>query len=213
MGGVPPTAECGSAQGIRRANPVELPLILNSAKIGALLGRVGNGPWFKIGEQARVTAQTNGELFLLFNDRPCCYGDNSGAVTVTIQKITKASSLVVQALNQNRTPTGVVVRRGQQLFIEAKGEWCMGGIPPTAECGSAQGIRQANPVELPLILNSAKIGALLGRVGNGPWFKIGEQARVTAQTNGELFLLFNDRPCCYGDNSGHVRVNIYGVRK
>ena len=67
---------------------------------------MGNGPWFKIGEQARVTAQTNGELFLLFNDRPCCYGDNSGAVTVTIQKITKASSLVVQALNQNRTPTG-----------------------------------------------------------------------------------------------------------
>ena len=85
----------------------------------------------------------------------------------------------------------------------------MGGVPPTAECGSAQGIRRANPVELPLILDSAKIGALIGRVGNGPWFKIGEQARVTAQTNGELFLLFNDRPCCYGDNSGHVRVNIY----
>jgi PA-IL-like protein len=118
------------------------------------------------------------------------------------------TTVVVRAIDQTPTRTGVRVRRGQRLLIEARGTWCLGGTPPTAECGGPQGIRPADPVELPLVLDGARIGTLIGRIGDGPWFVVGRQRRITAQREGRLVLLFNDRPCCYGDNSRSVRVAI-----
>jgi hypothetical protein len=122
-----------------------------------------------------------------------------------------AATVVVRAKEQTSTWAGVTVRRGQRLLVEAAGTWCMGGVPPTAECGGPEGIRPANPVELPLILNSAQIGTLLGRIGNGPWFAIGRRELGTAPSNGPLLLLFNDRPCCYGDNSRSIEVTVRRV--
>ena len=127
------------------------------------------------------------------------------AATITPQA---ARTIVVEAAYQTPTDTGITVKKGKKLVFEATGTWCLGGQPPTAECGGPEGIRAANPVELPLILNRAKIGKLIGRIGNGPWFGVGKLARVTARRNGRLVLMFNDRPCCFGDNSGSVSVKI-----
>ena len=131
--------------------------------------------------------------------------EESLAATITPQA---ARTIVVEAANQMPTDTGITVKKGKKLVIEATGTWCMGGQPPTAECGGPEGIRAANPVERPLILSRAKIGKLIGRIRNGPWFGVGELARVTARRNGRLVLMFNDRPCCFGDNSGSVSVEI-----
>ena len=116
--------------------------------------------------------------------------------------------VTVQAANQTPTRTGVTVQSGQRVQFVASGSWCMGGRPPTAECGSPAGIRAANIVELPLILNSAPLGALIGRVGNGPWFIARLDEPINVPNAGEIFLVFNDRPCCYGDNSGAVSVTV-----
>lgn len=119
-----------------------------------------------------------------------------------------ARDLEVQAEDAAPTPTGITVRRGESLHFRAGGTWCLGGRPPRAECGPPDGIRRANPEELPLILSSAKIGTLIGRIGDGPWFEIGRDARVKARRRGRLVVLFNERACCYGDNSRRVRVTV-----
>lgn len=122
-------------------------------------------------------------------------------------------TVVVHAINQAPTDTGVRVERGTRLLIGATGTWCMGGQPPTAECGGPGGIRPANPVEHPLVLDRAKIGALIGRIGNGPWFLVGRRAEITARSRGRLFLVFNERSsCCYADNSGSITARIHRLR-
>ena len=56
-------------------------------------------------------------------------------------------------------------------------------------------------------LPNAYAGALIGRVGtNGPVFAIGDQASLTVQENGQLFLGINDDET--GDNRGEFRVKI-----
>ena len=84
MGGTPPTAECGTADGVRPANADEFPLVLDSAEIGELIGRVGSGPWFRIGSISQISMPNPGALVVLFNDRPCCYGDNSGSISLAV---------------------------------------------------------------------------------------------------------------------------------
>jgi hypothetical protein len=118
------------------------------------------------------------------------------------------AEFAVEAADAQPLSTGITVQAGRLVGFDVSGTWCMGGAPPTAECGPPSGIRPADPVELPLILDTAEIGALIGRVGSGPWFEIGAGGAVRMPNSGTLELLFNDRPCCYGDNSGSVRVAI-----
>jgi hypothetical protein len=67
--------------------------------------------------------------------------------------------------------------------------------------GSSQ--RKAAGAPLP----NANAGALIGRVGpNGPVFAIGDQASLTVQETGQLFLGINDDET--GDNRGEYRVKI-----
>jgi hypothetical protein len=84
MGGSGAGAECGSADGIRAANAAETGLVLPSAKIGTLIARIGGGGWFAVGTSSTFTAGSSGLLELMFNDRTCCYVDNSGSIEVTV---------------------------------------------------------------------------------------------------------------------------------
>lgn len=111
---------------------------------------------------------------------------------------------MVPALSQAPTPTGAIVQAGQRVSIRASGVWCLGGN----QCGGATGIRPPNFDEFPLILDSAPIGALIARIGNGPWVNVGQTGQIEATSPGELVLLFNDRPCCYADNSGALTVTV-----
>jgi len=112
----------------------------------------------------------------------------------------------VSVIASESTPvdTGMVVEQGQVVEFSTSGTWCLGRLP--FECGGGDGIRPANPEELPLILDSAPIGALIGRAGTGPWFLIGAGGGVRMPSSGPLVLVFNDRPCCYGDNRGLLTV-------
>jgi hypothetical protein len=55
-------------------------------------------------------------------------------------------------------------------------------------------------------LRNQTAGALIGRIGNGPAFAIGNQRSIRAPRNGRLFLGVNDDH--FEDNAGHFEVNV-----
>lgn len=89
---------------------------------------------------------------------------SSGVLTVSASQ----STVTVPAIAQSGV-AGPTIRVGQLVQISATGTWCMGGTQPTAECGGPAGIRWANFDEPDVVDPSAKLGALIGRVGSGPW--------------------------------------------
>ena len=136
-------------------------------------------------------------------------GLTAAPISALAQVVTQNDFVItVDAARQIPVLTGISVQAGRTLTFTASGTWCMGGTPPTAECGPPSGIRPANAEELPLILDTAQIGTLIGRVASGPWFKIGAGGSIKMPNSGTLALLFNDRPCCFGDNSGSVTVKM-----
>ena len=99
------------------------------------------------------------------------------------------------------TSTGVIVRRGDTVAFEASGEIRIGGPgnPPI----SPAGIQQVAP-GAPLA--NAPAGALIGRVGNGAPFFIGERNTVRMANAGQLFVGVNDGNV--GDNEGSFQVTV-----
>jgi hypothetical protein len=103
--------------------------------------------------------------------------------------------------------SGPTLQAGNVVTVKASGIWCMGG---DTECGGADGIRFADVVkETDMVLASSKMGTLLGQFGSDTPFPLGSSATFTAQTSGTLKLLFNDRRCCYGDNTRSLTVQIW----
>jgi hypothetical protein len=111
---------------------------------------------------------------------------------------------VVVSAQQKWTPSGLTVRRGDRLNFSTSGEIQLSADGNDVATGAgARSRRTAAGSPLP----SAFAGALIGRVGpNGPVFAIGEQASLTVQENGQLFLGINDDET--GDNRGEFRVKI-----
>ncbi len=135
--------------------------------------------------------------------------DTPTPVPPTPTNIPQSTSVTVSATNANGTPTGINVVQGQSLTFHASGYWCSGGIKQdgSASCGGPEGIRPADPGETDLVLPNQLVGLLLGRIGT--WvFPIGSSTQITAQASGQLYLLMNDRICCYADNSGQVIASI-----
>jgi hypothetical protein len=106
---------------------------------------------------------------------------------------------------QQWTPTGIVVRRGEPLTIAASGEVTVGGgNPPAPPAGTGEMVA-GNPVP------NAPTGALIGRIGNGQPFLIGNQTRIQAPAAGQLFLGVNDSH--HADNQGNFRVEIRRIAR
>ena len=58
---------------------------LASSNYAVLLGAVGNGSAFAIGNGGTFTAQASGPLLLRINDDDACLGDNAGSVTMQLE--------------------------------------------------------------------------------------------------------------------------------
>jgi len=107
------------------------------------------------------------------------------------------------------TPTGVNVRRGEPLTINASGEVRIAG--PSGLAASPAGSSETFPSNP---MPGVPTGALIGRVGNGQPFLIGNQSRISAPAAGELFLGINDSN--HADNEGSFQVQVNragGVRR
>jgi hypothetical protein len=105
--------------------------------------------------------------------------------------------------NRQWTPTGLTVRQGEVIMFETTGQVQL-STDPKDVAGPAGALSQRKAAGSPLPQNFA--GALIGRVGNGAPFPIGDQRQVTMPSNGQLFLGINDD--VVDDNQGGFRVNL-----
>jgi hypothetical protein len=113
-----------------------------------------------------------------------------------------ASGLVVTA-KQPWTSTGLMVRRGEVLTFNTTGEIQLStAADDIATPAGSKGGRMAAAGPVP----NSPAGALVGRIGNGAPFVIGNQSSITMPAAGRLFLGINDDH--FGDNTGEFRVEI-----
>ena len=115
-----------------------------------------------------------------------------------------ARSVVVPS-NVQWTNTGFNVRQGQKLRFDPSGEIRLStnGDDVARPAGALNG-RKADKATIPTI----PVGALIGRVGNGQPFSIGDATTTfDMPANGRLFLGVNDDHV--DDNSGNYVVKVW----
>ena len=113
---------------------------------------------------------------------------------------------IVVSAKQPWTSTGITVRRGEVWNLNATGEVQLSGDANdlAGPAGSKSG-RYAPSAPLP----RSFAGALIGRIGNGTPFPIGNQTTITMPETGQLFLGINDDG--FGDNLHEFRVELTRV--
>lgn len=129
--------------------------------------------------------------------------DNAAATSGTAASSGAATGPGIAIPSQQQwTPTGVTVRRGDWVSFNASGEIHIGseGNPAIGVNGLAGVLAPGAPVA-----NGAS-GALIGRVGNSAPFLIGGQSRMQMPAAGQLFLGVNDGNL--PDNTGSFQVQV-----
>jgi hypothetical protein len=120
------------------------------------------------------------------------------------QKVSRAVAVPAKATAGRMVATGVRVKRGDRLIINASGTVSYrnyGGTQFTPEGSSNYGAWNEN----------FQIGSLLGRINaNGPMFKVGERYNEKIETDGELFLgiATHDSGSSYANGEFKVRIQI-----
>lgn len=110
---------------------------------------------------------------------------------------------ITVSAQQQWTPTGITVRRGQMLTIRGDGEIQV--TPDANDRATPNGIvaQRFDPrAPLPRTL----LGALIGRIGSGEPFGIGVSGSFKAPDSGQLFLGINDSNVA--DNEGAFQVTV-----
>ena len=128
--------------------------------------------------------------------------NTSAAVSTTGVKVPDGQGIVVSA-QQQWTPTGITVRKGEVITFQTNGDVQLStdASDLAGPAGSRSG-RLAQSAPLP----QALAGALIARIGNGRPFPIGDQASVPMPESGQLFLGINDDDL--NDNQGGFRVDV-----
>ena len=130
-------------------------------------------------------------------------GGGSTSTSGTTGSTTGSGSGIVVSGKQAWTSTGIMVRKGEVLTLKTTGEVRVGpgSEDPANPAGVLSG-RTAAGTPIPRSI----VGALIGRIGNGAPFGIGNQTNVPMPASGMLFLGVNDNN--FDDNSGEFRVEI-----
>ena len=161
------------------------------------------------GEERRVRFSEVGRLYLGRYPGAAPADSSAAAAPTTAVTTTTAGqtgSVTVNA-NQRWTSTGITVAKDQQVRFTSSGEVQLSPDPNDAAttAGSKQGRRMAAGP-----LPGQLAGALIGRVGNGQTFGIGNQADpLSMPAAGLLYLGVNDDNV--GDNSGAFSVTVTAI--
>jgi hypothetical protein len=125
----------------------------------------------------------------------------SQAATVPVEVFAKANSVVLQ----NGADTGINLTAGKafKVSVAADDLWRIGTNLPRHE-GTAEGMAQSRMYNL--FGASFNHGTLVGRIGEGAYFKIGTLFEGIAKNSGVLRLFAWD--INYADNSGFVTAKI-----
>ncbi len=112
-----------------------------------------------------------------------------------------SSATIAVPANADWTSTGMTVHKGQSLNISAEGEVSVEpGVAtgPDGDSGRRQG---AHPV-----MQGVGLGALLGRIGDGPPFAVRSSLATATTVDGELSLCVNDMD--RADDTGQFIVHL-----
>ncbi|MDH4065196.1 MAG: hypothetical protein OEW19_12415 [Acidobacteriota bacterium] len=174
---------------------------------GRLVNIEGGEGSAKEGEPRTVTFQSGGERRLRMSEVARIYLGNYPQQT-TGGGATPATPVPQGAIrvpaNQRWTATNITIRQGDRVQFSAEGEVQLSGDPEdkASAAGSLKG-RKAPGAPAPDLL----AGALIGRLGAGQPFAIGNQTNpLPMPGQGPLWLGINDDEV--GDNSGQLAVTI-----
>jgi hypothetical protein len=185
----------------------------SSFPYGTLVGQIGDGAYFPVGTFYNGIAGASGDLRLFFWDSS--YGDNRGHVQarVSVDPTIVPDRFDVFASYSQSSPldTGLYVTAGELLAISVPNRqiWSGGGSGPSNADGLAWGRRRGSTNHARTYTYDSQtfpIGALVGRIGDGPYFLVGTDFQQVAQTSGDLSLLYWDS--YYGDNYGSVMATV-----
>lgn len=130
--------------------------------------------------------------------------------SASVQELEAQGGEVRVPANQRWVSTGIVLPRNSRVSFDVRGEILLSsdGEDKAVSAGSLRG-RKATGAPLPELL----AGAIIGRVGTGPLFAIGNNtAPITPPGNGgELMLTVNDDEL--SDNQGAFLVNVRVQRR
>jgi len=131
---------------------------------------------------------------------------NAVATSGTAQLAPATGSGLSVSAKQAWTSTGITLRKGDVVTLNTNGEIHLSGdANDVASAVGAKSGRRATSAQLP----NVPAGALLGRMGNGQPFPLGNATTLTAPADGMLFLGINDDG--FEDNVGEYRVEITRV--
>jgi len=149
------------------------------------------------GQEHRFPVGRVGRVYFAGGTSAATSGSGGGTTGST------AGNGIVVSGKQPWTSTGIMVRRGEVLRFNTTGEVRVGdGNEDVAPPAGVTGGRTAAGTPIPASI----VGALIGRIGNGQPFGIGNQTNVPMPAAGMLFLGINDNN--FNDNSGEFRVEI-----
>jgi hypothetical protein len=130
---------------------------------------------------------------------------NVNTVPTTGQVAPSGNTFTVNG-NQDWTPTGITVRKGQVLTFTSSGQIQLSpDSNDTATVDGARNGRVAPRAAMPRL----PAGALIGRINNTP-FAIGSRTSITAPAAGQLWLGINDDGFTDNQGSFQVTVNLGG---
>lgn len=179
-------------------------LVLRSGEIvqGSLYDVGGTNP-------LRLTFSVNGtnrnytsnDVARIYLARPDASGTTSTGTST--QGLASGTGRIQVPANGGWVNTGITVQQGQTLLFQTTGEVRLStDMNDVATSAGAKSGRRAPNAPLP----TALAGALIGRIGNGQVFGIGNQTSVPAPNAGTLFLAVNDDQLA--DNAGSFGVEV-----
>jgi hypothetical protein len=129
--------------------------------------------------------------------------DNAVPTTGASTPSVGGSTNITVSSQQAWTTTGITVRQGQTVTFNTTGDVQLSGdtndkATPAGSTTGKRAQRAAMPREL--------AGALIGKIGNGRPFGIGNQTSIVAPASGVLFLGVNDDS--FNDNQGSYQVTV-----
>lgn len=146
------------------------------------------------GQERRIAAAEVGRVYL--------EGGAAAAAATSGKQAQAPEGTIVVPGNQQWTPTGMIVRKGETISLNTTGQIQLSQDANDVAAPAGSTIQRRAPSSP---LPGQLAGALIGRIGpNGRPFGIGNQTSIVMPESGELFLGVNDDHV--GDNTGEFRV-------
>jgi hypothetical protein len=106
--------------------------------------------------------------------------------------------------------SGIDVKAGQSLIIYAAGRWSFWpfGWMLTGQNLTGEGLPGCRPYSGDWPLPGNNCGALAARIGDGPWFHVGQAFAGTAPSSGRLYFAMNYRFGSFTHNTGNLTLAV-----